>query len=394
MSIKNEVFICANTFNTDSNYPTPEIGNPSTPPSSGSGESIGDDSSSPSSSNDSGGSTSSSTGGLDSTGTTTGSGSGNGSDKPTSPKKPPSGGYVSCCEYSENIIAGFDCQLSLIAYCSEATPRVTIGASLAIRKNPLTCKGANLQAYLMFGGNKYSFSPWIGIGTKLVSMSRDISINPKMLNAILNQAEGNGGKSRIGVLINGTLNSNISDQCRDEKVKSKRISFYPDAKIKYVNWNGSGYSSEDTAGPHCVGTIDGCNGGKCPAKCCECCETVGQDLLGSLIKPTTILVYSESGGTYIFRKEDNPCNDRTPVDTIIEKNLYTCPFDCECNNDQKDKPKLIGSGVKAKISCERGPQTCYQCVLVEEGDCIYYVPLMSNSLPLSLEDLINQNLTN
>ena len=308
-------------------------------------------------------------------------------------------GYRSCCEYPESIKNNFEGELQMIVYCDGSLPRVRFRADLIIRKNPLTCNGANLSASLNFGGKSYKFTPWITKNTTLIQ-TQEIILSPEELDLILKSAEKSGGKSRVSVTIHGILNVNISDQCTNEQLRNNRVSFNPDVKIRFVSWNESVSSYDEISGPHCVGDTNSCEGGqnsqKCPAKCCECCESVGQLLFNNnALTPTKILVYSKNDGSFIFRKEDNPCPDRTPVNTIIDKQLYTCPYDCECSNDQKDQPTLSGTGIKLKLPCERGKQTCYQCVLKEEGDCDYnYTAFLSNSLPLSLEDLISQNLTN
>lgn len=302
---------------------------------------------------------------------------------------------LSCCENPQSVVQNLKCRLDLIVGCTKekGSMQVFINGGLSIINNPLQCPGSNLQVSLLIGGQTY-FLDWINYNSTNVNMKNIIYLKPALLDRLLKAAENSGGKTRIAVLISGLLNSNISSNCRDSRLR-KRVQFFADVGVKYINWNGSGFSEEDVSGPHCIGSTTSCGGDgqkKCPAKCCECCEIIGPDLMGTLEKPTKILVYVKQANLYIFRKEDNPCPDRTPSNTIIEKNLYTCAFDCECLNDQPNYPKLSASGLKSRIQCERGYQTCYQCILEEEGDCEYYTPLLSNSLPLSLEDLINQNL--
>lgn len=335
--------------------------------------------------------------GLDTTGTSSGIGSGGGGSITGGE---PGGFAEPCCDDAVDIENNFAAELDMIVFCKSSSngllTRIEILANLKITNNPIVCKGNNLQAYLAIGGQKIKFSPWIELGTTVLS-TESLILSQQQFERILNASSG--GLTPVNVIIQGTLNSAISVGCTDENPRN-RVYFKANTNIKYISWNESVTGSDQVQGPHCLGTQAArCDGKICPAKCCDCCAQVVDTGVRELV-----LAYPDSDGKLYFTTlTAGGCPNLTNVDSRLYTELFTCAFDCGCvvaeDLSGQNIPKFRATATKRSISCERTKQTCFQCVLVPDG-CPPEGPSYSTSLfntadilPLGTNLLSNKNST-
>ena len=334
--------------------------------------------------------------GIDTTGTSSGIGSGGGGS--ITGGKP--GGFAEpCCDDSVDITNNFAAELDMIVFCKSSSngllTRIEILANLKITNNPIVCEGNNLQAYLAIGGQKIKFSPWIQLGTTVLS-TESLILSQSQFDRILSAASG--GLTPVNVIIQGTLNSAITVGCTDENPRN-RVYFKANTNIKYISWNESVTGSDQVQGPHCIGTQAArCDGKICPAKCCDCCALVVDTGVREIV-----LTYPDSDGNLYFRNITSGCESITNSDARLYTELFTCAFDCDCvvaeDLSGQNIPKFRATATKRSISCERTKQTCFQCVLVPD-ECPPDAPSYSTSLfntadilPLGANLLSNKNST-